>query len=126
MTEARVVEEMKRNLVGVPFLNLMRNNVSAHVETDWKYGGGRYFRSGLGVGTSDFIGYYGPFFVAIEVKSHPHGKLTDAQRLFLEAVNAAGGIGFVVHSGNVHDVKRMLDTRRKEIVDGLHIHAVGA
>jgi hypothetical protein len=58
---------------------------------------GRWVQYGLCVGSSDLIGWYGPRFVALEVKSST-GSLTPAQSAFLEAVRKAGGIGACVRS----------------------------
>jgi Holliday junction resolvase len=56
-------------------------------------------------GVSDIIGIYRGKFLAIEVKTE-RGKLTDAQRAFLDRVNREGGIAFVARS--VEDVIREL------------------
>ena len=56
-------------------------------------------------GISDIIGCYRGRMIAIELKA-PKGVLSDAQQVFIDKVNAAGGIGFVA---------RTLD----EVIDGL-------
>ncbi len=61
----------------------------------------RMIRAGLGVGTSDYIGFTPvngkAIFTAVEVKT-PHGRATDGQNNFIAAVKAAGGIAFIAHS----------------------------
>ena len=63
----------------------------------------RKIRTGLGVGSSDLVGWLGgdgPMrgrFLAIEVKTDK-GRLTDEQESFLAAVNRSGGLGFVARS----------------------------
>lgn len=56
-------------------------------------------------GIADILGIYEGKFLAIEVK-RPGLSPTEKQSKFLDAVNRAGGIGFVAHS--VDDVVREL------------------
>lgn len=72
---------------------LLRNNVGALEDRN-----GRLVRYGLGTGSSDLIGWTRTGrFLAIEVKA-PHGKPTDQQRLFIAAVQDAGGLAGIAHS----------------------------
>jgi len=57
-------------------------------------------------GVSDIIGIYKGRFLAIEVKT-PKGKVTEAQRAFIDRVNKEGGIAFVARS--VEDVIEKLE-----------------
>jgi hypothetical protein len=61
----------------------------------------RMIRSGLGVGTSDYVGFTPmdgkAIFTAVEVKTL-HGRATKEQPNFIAAVKAAGGIAFIAHS----------------------------
>ena len=68
---------------------------------------GRFVRFGL-PGCSDLIGILprSGRLIACEVK-RPGGQLTAAQRAFLDAVNAAGGVGIVVEDVKV--LARVLD-----------------
>lgn len=70
---------------------------------------GRYISSGLCIGSADLIGWYPisniAVFLAIEVKT-PTGRIRDEQRKFLDAVNRAGGIGFIARS--VEDMRKFL------------------
>ena len=52
---------------------------------------------GLCNGSSDIIGIFKKRFLAIEVKV-PGKEAEPDQRVFLDIVNGAGGIGFVAHS----------------------------
>lgn len=70
-----------------------RNNVGMVMRPD-----GIPLRYGLGVGSSDLIGWTAEGrFLAIEVKT-PTGSVKKEQAQFLAAVNAAGGLGFVARS----------------------------
>lgn len=79
-----------------------RNNTGAYNDGD------RFIRYGLCKGSSDLIGIYEGRFLAIEVKT-PKGRATKHQMNFLNAVNAAGGIGFIAKSPE--DVKKHLTDR---------------
>lgn len=86
--------------------------------------GGRFIRHGLVVGSADLIGWtvvrYGGvrcgIFTALELKRGAADKPTAEQRLFLDAVNKAGGI-----AGVVWDVEQAIDfinARRKGYENG--------
>lgn len=69
---------------------VMRNNCGVAQRPD-----GVPLRYGLGVGSSDLIGWTRDGrFLAIEVKT-PTGRVRPEQTTFLAAVVAAGGVGFV-------------------------------
>jgi len=76
-----------------------RNNTGAYND------GQRYIRYGLCKGSSDLIGIFKGRFLAIEVKT-PKGRVSKEQKKFIDAVNGAGGIGFVARSPE--DVKKHL------------------
>lgn len=65
----------------------------------------RPLHAGLGVGTSDLIGwvpfniggYVVPVFTACEVKSD-RGRATEEQTNFIKTVNESGGLGMIVRS----------------------------
>lgn len=60
----------------------------------------RWFHGGLCVGSSDLVGWTRDGrFLAIEVKT-ARGRLTAEQAHFLDAVNAAGGVGILARSVN--------------------------
>jgi hypothetical protein len=70
-----------------------RNNVGMARTED-----GTTIRFGLGVGSSDLIGWTRTGkFLAVEVKT-PTGRVTPEQAAFLGAVSLAGGIGVVMRS----------------------------
>ncbi len=72
---------------------VFRNNVGL-----WTLADGRKMRTGLCVGSSDLIGFTKDGrFLAIEVKTSS-GRLTKPQQHFLDAVNAAGGVGICARS----------------------------
>lgn len=62
-------------------------------------------KGGLCVGSADIIGLWKGTFLAVEIKT-PKGRLTEAQKNFLNTVNANGGIGFVARKKE--DVKKFL------------------
>lgn len=69
---------------------VLRNNVGQCTTDD-----GRIIRFGLGVGSSDLIGWTRDGrFLAVEIKTQT-GRTTPAQFAFLNAVNASGGIGII-------------------------------
>lgn len=78
----------------------MRNQVGSYQLAD-----GRWLTSGLGVGSSDLIGWNPvtigghrvAVFTAIEVKM-PGRNPSPQQIAFLDAVSAAGGIAILAHS----------------------------
>lgn len=97
-------------------LNLYRNNTGLF-ESINKYGTRRKIRSGLGVGSSDCIGYTKKkitnemvgqdvaIFTAVEVKS-PTGKATERQKFFIDQVNKDGGIAGICRS--IEDVEKLI------------------
>lgn len=67
----------------------------------------RRFTSGLCEGSSDLIGWMPDGrFLAIEVKSK-RGRLSKAQRNFLDAVNRFGGVG--IEARTLDDVKQIME-----------------
>lgn len=90
-----------------------RNNIGR-----FKTARGDYIQTGLCVGSSDLIGFYPitiskhmvgkkiAVFTAIETKSCC-GKLSDAQRFFIESIKRHGGIGLVANSAD--DVSEALE-----------------
>ncbi len=86
-------------------ITLHRNNVGA---VEWRPG--RWLRYGLGVGSSDFIGFKSvivtpdmvgqrvAIFTALECKAPAGGVVSLEQKSFLNAVKDAGGIAAVVRS----------------------------
>lgn len=75
---------------------LFRNNVGICKQ------GSRTVRYGLCVGSADLIGWRlipgsHSQFVAIEVKT-TEGRVTKAQKNFIDAVNKAGGLGIIARS----------------------------
>ena len=93
-------------------LRLFRNQCGVYQLKD-----GRYLSSGLCVGSSDLIGYrrvmitpkmvgtYLAQFVAVECKG-PRGRVSDAQRQFVEVVQKAGGLAVIARS--LDDVEKAL------------------
>jgi hypothetical protein len=71
-----------------------RNNSGAFALGEGK--GRRFFRAGL-VGSSDILGILAPSgkLLAVECK-RPGGRVSEAQRHFLDAVTAAGGLALVI------------------------------
>lgn len=71
-----------------------RNNTGAVVLGEGK--GRRFFRAGL-VGSADILGVLPGTgrFLAVECK-RPGGRVTAAQRVFLDAVTRAGGLALIV------------------------------
>jgi hypothetical protein len=99
LTESAI---LRRYLLGLPkHVRLFRNNVGVLVD---RYG--THVRYGLCPGSSDLIGWTSrtitpadvgetwAIFTAVEVKSAT-GRLTQEQRVFLHAVEAAGGLASV-------------------------------
>lgn len=80
----------------------------------------RPLHSGLGVGSSDLIGWTNvqivpeknpvAVFTACEIKT-PYVKVTPEQQNFINAVQSAGGIGMVVRS--IEEYKSACDAARK-------------
>lgn len=91
---------------------LFRNQVGRYPTMD-----GRYISSGLCVGSPDLVGWKSvtitpdmvgrrvAVFVGVEAKT-PVGRLSDEQRAFLGALEAAGGIAVVARS--TEDLARVL------------------
>lgn len=98
MNEADIQREVMMELSNLGAV-AWRNNTGAYKANE------RYVRYGLCVGSSDIIGIYQGRFLAVEVKT-PKGKLTEAQKNFLNTVNANGGIGFTAR--RKEDVKKFL------------------
>lgn len=65
----------------------------------------RPLHAGLHPGSGDLIGWAGPRFVSFEIKSEK-GRLRADQRVWHDAVTAAGGISGIVRS--VDDALRLL------------------
>jgi hypothetical protein len=87
---------------------LMRNNVGGLWSRD-----GRFIRFGLGIGTSDLIGFdRNGRFIAIETKT-PGGKRTAEQENFIRLVREHGGL-----AGFAESVEEA-----QEIIYGSHDHA---
>ena len=75
----------------------------------------RPLRAGLCVGSSDLIGIApGGRFLAVEVKT-PRGRVSDEQRTFIDAVNRAGGIGYLARSADeaVRELKLRIGDRNE-------------
>lgn len=80
---------------------------------------GGYLNYGLCKGSSDLVGWYKGMFVAIEVKTLK-GKLSQEQRWFLDAVDAAGGFSAVINldvgfdrNALCVDIREKLDEKRE-------------
>lgn len=71
--------------------------------------------TGYGVsGVSDIIVLYRGRFIAIECKSDEKKLPTALQTRFLEKVTAWGGIGLVIHSGNLDLLQNTMDILGEE------------
>lgn len=68
------------------------------------WGGGVYTRAGV----PDLLVCYKGRFVAIEVKG-PHGRISDAQRAEMAAIEEAGGIGVFYYPGAETAIDRIFD-----------------
>lgn len=92
MTETELGRRIQLALVSYGVM-VFRNSTGAYKVGD------RYIRFGLAVGSSDYIGFQLKTgkFVAIEIKT-ARGVVTIEQQAFIDAVNKAGGIGFVARS----------------------------
>jgi hypothetical protein len=103
MSEADLVRDIRLRL-SIGDVRLLRNNVGALQDAR-----GHWITYGLGVGTSDLIGWQSRIiraadigsrlavFTAFEAKSE-HGRLTEEQSAFIGTVLTAGGIAGVVRS----------------------------
>ena len=98
MNEADIQREVMMELSRLGAV-VWRNNTGSYKD------GNRYIRYGLCAGSSDLIGIYRGTFIAVEVKT-PKGRVSEAQKNFLNVVNANGGIGFVAR--RKEDVKKHL------------------
>jgi hypothetical protein len=81
-----------------------RNNVGmgwigepVHCDKDVILKNARPLHSGLCENSSDFIGIFKGRFLAVEIKT-PSGRVKPGQQLFIDMVNANGGIAFVARS----------------------------
>jgi len=81
----------KALLRACPGLLLWRNSVGLVKH------GNRFVHYGLSVGSSDLIGVLNGRFVAVEVKT-AKGRLSDAQKKFIDRVNEAGALAIVARS----------------------------
>lgn len=95
MTEARLVENIKKYLKSVPELFF------------WKEHGGQYGTAGI----PDLIVCYRGKFLAFEVKT-PQGKPTLLQTVTLRQIARAGGYATIVRS--VQEVKDIITALEKE------------
>lgn len=92
MTEAKIMRDIQVALSEYG-CRLFRNNTGLFDTLD-----GRKIRTGLCVGSSDLIGWTKDGrFLAIEVKTN-HGRPTQQQIDFIQAVNWSGGLGFIARS----------------------------
>lgn len=92
MSESQIMKDIQVQLSAYG-CRLFRNNVGLFDTLD-----GRKIRTGLCVGSSDLIGWTKcGRFLAIEVKTS-HGKPTQQQLDFIQAVNWSGGVGFIARS----------------------------
>ena len=91
MKETALMFEIRKALADTGRVMLWRNNCGVDLE--------RKVRYGLGLGSADLIGVLKPSgrFIAFEVKT-PVGRLRPDQKLWIDAVRAAGGLAFVVRS----------------------------
>lgn len=111
MTEKAIQSSILLALGGRRHVRVFRNNVGKAKAED-----GRFIVYGLHVGSGDLIGWRTvtitpdmvgkPIaqFLSVEVKT-PEGRLRPEQRVWLEAVNAAGGHAIVARDAeDVHGV----------------------
>ena len=91
--ESVVIDEVKQ-IIGVTGIKLQRINTGCFKVGD------RFIRT-ADAGTLDFEGYdKRGRFCAIECKRPVGGRLSDAQKLRIDDINAKGGVAIVAHSGN--------------------------
>lgn len=75
--------------------------------------------TGYGVsGVSDIICLYRGRFIAIECKSDEKKLPTALQLKFLDKVRAWGGLGLVIHSGNLDLLQNTMDILGEDDYDG--------
>lgn len=71
--------------------------------------------TGYGVsGVSDIIALYKGRFIAIECKADEKKLPTELQKRFLQRVIEWGGLGLVIHSGNIGMLQASLDILGEE------------
>ena len=111
--EAEVQAEIRDHLSKVPGLRIFRNNVAKI-----KSPSGRWVDYGLGVGSSDLIGFKSititpdmvgsrvAVFLAVECKRGKGGRLSPEQVTFLDVLKTHGAIALVARS--VEDVKPLM------------------
>ena len=58
-------------------------------------------------GVSDIVACYKGLYVAIECKAGKN-KLSELQKVFLENVEAAGGLALMINESNVEDLTKIL------------------
>ena len=93
VSEAEVMQEVK-DVIKLTGIKLQRINVGC-------FKVGNNFIRTADNGTLDFEGYdKRGRFCAIECKRPVGGRLSDAQKLRIDDINAKGGVAFVAHSGN--------------------------
>lgn len=107
--EKTIKHEIIRKFGAAPDLQLFKNEQLQAMLPDGQ-GGFRPYRSGLGVGTSDLVGWKETIitpamvgmtfarFLAAELKKPVTGKKTPEQIAFINHVIACGGIGFFATS----------------------------
>jgi hypothetical protein len=84
-------------------LSAVREYLTLRGITHWRCNTGAYSDNGRFIrygktGSSDFIGVCPDGrFLAVECK-RPGGRLSEAQRIFLDEINASGGVGIAVDS----------------------------
>ena len=93
ISEAEVMQEVKE-VIKLTGIKLQRINVGC-------FKVGNNFIRTADNGTLDFEGYdkFGRF-CAIECKRPVGGRLSDAQKLRIDDINAKGGVAFIAHSGD--------------------------
>lgn len=95
--ESAVIDEVKQ-IIKTTGLRLQRINTGCFVIGT---GRNRRFIKTADAGTCDFEGYDNRGrFCAIECKRPVGGRLSDAQKLRIDDINAKGGVAIVAHSGN--------------------------
>lgn len=94
--ESEVVKQVKR-VIQTTGLKVQRINTGAFTIGS---GANKRFIKTAEAGTCDFEGYdnHGRF-LAIECKRPVGGRLSPAQKVRIEDINAKGGVAFVAHSG---------------------------
>lgn len=93
ISEAEVVQEVKA-IIKATGIKLQRINTGCFKTGD------RFIKTAE-AGTLDFEGYdKNGRFCAIECKRPVGGRLSDAQKLRINDINAKGGVAIVAHSGN--------------------------